>query len=45
VSEEAKGLLKLMLNRSVNDRISALDALQHPWFAQSSRRPISGTNL
>lgn len=32
ISDEAKDLLKLMFNRNIHDRISAIDALQHRWL-------------
>lgn len=32
VSEQAKSLIKDMLNRNIKKRISAMESLSHPWF-------------
>lgn len=34
VSDEAKDLVKKMLTYKYEDRISAEEALKHPWFKQ-----------
>ena len=40
VSSEAKDLIRLMMARNPEDRISAEDALSHPWFMQTCQ--VSG---
>jgi Mg2+/Co2+ transporter CorB len=39
LTPESKELAKAMLNKNPDERISALDALKHPWFCNN------GTNL
>ena len=35
ISDEAKDLLKKMLKKNPDKRISSSDSLKHPWFHQS----------
>ena len=32
ISEEAKDLVTKLMEKNINDRLSAVDALQHPWI-------------
>jgi calcium-dependent protein kinase len=45
VSNEAKELIKKMLTLDVNDRISALDTLQDPWFKKFTGKNHVDKNL
>jgi len=46
MSEDAKNLLHHMLDRNYNKRISADDALKHPWLNLSKiRNSITSDNL
>ena len=45
VSEEAKNLIKKMLTLDINERISALDSLQDPWFKKFSEHNAGDKNL
>lgn len=40
VSEEVKNLISAMLDRSVENRITAKEALEHPWIKQRSTIPV-----
>lgn len=41
ISFEAKDLISKMLNVDINRRITAVDALQHPWLSNASKAPIN----
>ena len=45
VSKEAKILIKKMLTLDVDERISALDSLQDPWFKKFSEKSKGDKNL
>ena len=45
VSQEAKNLIKKMLTLDINERISALDSLQDPWFKKFSEKNKGDKNL
>ena len=45
VSNEAKDLIKKMLTLDVDERISALDTLQHPWFKKYTGKNHVDKNL
>eukprot|EP00210_Caulerpa_lentillifera_P004328 g4130.t1 len=40
VSQEAKELISAMLDRSVKNRITAQEALEHPWIQQRGSQPV-----
>lgn len=41
ISDSAKGLIHQMLDINQDSRVSARDALQHPWFQNASKVQIS----
>ena len=45
VSNEAKDLIRRMMTYNVNDRISADDALQHPWMLKAQKGDLKGKDL
>lgn len=46
ISEDAKDLLGKLLNRNMYKRISANEALSHPWLSKvKNENPISVKNL
>ena len=40
VSDEAKDLISKLLTKNVADRLSAAQALKHPWFSISPDKPV-----
>ena len=44
ISEEAKDLVRQLINKNVNERPSAEQALQHPWILQKVKNKFD-TNL
>ena len=45
VSDEAKALIKKMLTKDVNKRITALDSMQDPWFKKFEEKEQYDKNL
>jgi len=45
ISPEAKDLLKRMLTIDVNSRISAVDALQHPWLIKAKQGELNKKDM
>mmetsp|Transcript_26555 Transcript_26555/g.47699 ORF Transcript_26555/g.47699 Transcript_26555/m.47699 type:complete len:411 (-) Transcript_26555:1273-2505(-) len=43
VSEEAKDLVKLLLTKDSDARVSAREALNHPWLAQSIHKEVQSS--
>lgn len=43
ISNEGKDLLKMLLERDFNKRISAAEALKHPWFTKFLSEAVINT--
>lgn len=44
VDEEAKDLIRQMLNMNASERISVREVLKHPWLQEQSQHNVSGTS-